>query len=62
MTFRVDVAAGEYGEEVVPGQWLHLALDEVDALVLQRRRPVRVRHKVPREVLAYHQLLLKDTD
>ena len=54
----MDVAAGEDGEEVVPGQWLHLALDEVDALVLQRRRPVRVRNQVPREVLADDELLL----
>ena len=54
---RVDVAAGEDVEKVVPRQRLHLALDEVDALVLERRRPVRVRHQVTGKVLADDQLL-----
>ena len=53
----MDVSAGEDGEEVVPGEGLHLALDEVDALVLERRGPVRVRHQVAGKVLAYHQFL-----
>ena len=56
-TFRVYVSASEYCEKVVPRQRLHLALDEVDSLVLERRRPVRVRHKVAGKVLADHQFL-----
>jgi len=55
----VDVAAGEDGEEVVLGQRHLLPLDEVHALVLQRRRPVRVADQVPGEVLADDELLKK---
>ena len=53
----MDVSASEYCEKVVPRQRLHLALDEVDSLVLERRRPVRVRHQVPGKVLADDQFL-----
>ena len=53
----VDVAAGKDGEEVVFGQRHLLPLDKVHALVLQRRRPVRVADQVAGEVLADDELL-----
>ena len=53
----MDVAASEDGEKVFPRQRLYLALHEVDSLVLERRRPVRVRHQMTGKVLADHQFL-----
>ena len=38
----MDVSTREQRQEVLLGQGQRLSLDEVDALVLQRGRPVRV--------------------
>ncbi len=53
----VDVAAGQDGEEVLLGQRHLLPLDEVHALVLQRRWPVCVADQVAGEVLTDNELL-----
>ena len=55
----MDVPAGEESEKVGLGQRLPLPLDKVDPLVLQRGRPVRVGHQMPREILTDDQFLQK---
>ena len=59
---RVIDYIDENGEEVVLGQRHLLPLDKVHALVLQRRRPVRVTDQMSGEVLADHQLLEKQAN
>ena len=54
----MNVTAGQDGQEVLLWQGQLVPLDEVDALVLERGRPVGVADQVSGEVLADHQLLL----
>ena len=55
----VNVSAGKKRQKVCLGQRFLLALDKVDPLVLQRGRPVRVGHQMPREILTDDQFLQK---
>ena len=54
----MNVTTGQDSQEVLLWQGQLVPLDEVDALVLERGRPVGVADQVSGEVLADHQLLL----